>query len=106
MVAGVPPFQANDYASLLRMIVQDEPQTLKQRGAADHALSYIVSRALSKDPMARYASVIQMGMAVMAHNGAVLVRVGQQRLSKRGQKFRRLLGLKRCNMNQINDQKN
>jgi hypothetical protein len=34
---------------------------------------------------------------VMAHNGAVLVRVGQQRLSKRGQKFRRLLGLKRYN---------
>jgi len=51
-------------------------------------------------------AVIQMGMIVMAHNGAVLVRVGQQRLSKRGQKFRRLLGLKRCNMNQINDQKN
>ena len=51
-------------------------------------------------------AVIQMGMTVMAHNGAVLVRVGQQRLSKRGQKFRRLLGLKRYNMNQINDQKN
>ena len=51
-------------------------------------------------------AVIQMGMLVMAHHGAVLVRVGQQRLSKRGQKFRRLLGLKRYNMNQINDQKN
>jgi hypothetical protein len=51
-------------------------------------------------------AVIQMGMIVMAHNGAVLVRVGQQRLSKRGQKFRRLLGLKRHNINQINDQKN
>ena len=50
-------------------------------------------------------AVIQMGMAVMAHNGAVLVCVGQQHLSKRGQKFRRLLGLKRYNMNQINDQK-
>jgi len=36
----------------------------------------------------------------------VLVRVGQQRLSKRGQKFRRLLGLKRYNISQINDQKN
>lgn len=43
-------------------------------------------------------AVIQMGMTVMAHNGAVLVRVGQQRLSKRGQKFRRLLGLKRHNI--------
>jgi len=39
-------------------------------------------------------AVIQMGMIVMAHNGAVLVRIQQQRLSKRGQKFRRLLGLK------------
>jgi hypothetical protein len=51
-------------------------------------------------------AVIQMGMTVMAHNGAVLVRVGQQRLSKRGQKFRRWLGLKRHNINQINGQKN
>ena len=47
-------------------------------------------------------AVIQMGMIVMAHNGAVLVRVGQQRLSKRGQKFRRLLGLKRHKVSQIN----
>ena len=51
-------------------------------------------------------AVIQMGMTVMAHNGAVLVRVGQQRLSKRGQKFRRLLRLKRHNIHQINDQQN
>ena len=51
-------------------------------------------------------AVIPMGMIVIAHNGAVLVRVGQQRLSKRGQKFRRLLGLKRYNTNQINGQKN
>jgi hypothetical protein len=51
-------------------------------------------------------AVIQMGMTVMAHNGAVLVRVAQQRLSKRGQKFRRWLGLKRHNINQINDHKN
>jgi hypothetical protein len=48
-------------------------------------------------------AVVQMGMIVMAHNGAVLVRIRQQRLSKRGQKFRRLLGLRRCNINQINE---
>lgn len=48
-------------------------------------------------------AVLQMGMIVMAHNGAVLMRIGQQRLSKRGQKFRRLLGLKRYNINKIND---
>jgi hypothetical protein len=46
-------------------------------------------------------AVIQMGMIVMAHNGAVLVRVSQQCLSKRGQKFRRLLGLRYRNVNQI-----
>lgn len=51
-------------------------------------------------------AVIQMGMTVMAHNGAVLVRVSQQRLSKRGQKFRRWLGLKHHNINQINGHKN
>jgi len=51
-------------------------------------------------------AVIQMGMTVMAHNGAVLVRVSQQRLSKRGQKFRRWLGLKRHNIKQINGHKN
>jgi hypothetical protein len=50
-------------------------------------------------------AVIQMGMTVMAHNGAVLVRVGQQRLSKRAQKFRRLLGLRCRNVNQISDPK-
>jgi len=44
-------------------------------------------------------AVVQMGMIVMAHNGAVLVRIRQQHLSKRGQKFRRLLGLRRRNVN-------
>src|SRR5712692_6651835 len=37
-------------------------------------------------------AVVQQGMTVMAHNGATLVRIRQQRLSKRAQKFRRLLG--------------
>jgi hypothetical protein len=47
-------------------------------------------------------AVSQMGMTVMAHNGAVLVRIRQQRVSKRGQKFRRLLGLNRYKFNEIN----
>jgi hypothetical protein len=34
------------------------------------------------------------------------VRIRQGRLSKRGQKFRRLLGLRRRNINQINGSKN
>jgi len=77
-----------------RPVVEGHIATLMTRGA-----DQVRYRGLE-------GAVIQMGMAVMAHNGAVLVRVGQQRLSKRGQKFRRLLGLKRYNMNQINDQKN
>jgi hypothetical protein len=48
-------------------------------------------------------AVVQRGMTVMASNGAALVRIRQQRLSKRAQKFRRLLGLRCRNVNQIND---
>jgi len=51
-------------------------------------------------------AVIQQGMTVMAHNGAVLVRIRHKRLSKRAQKFRRLLGLKSPKVNEINHQKN
>lgn len=51
-------------------------------------------------------AVRQMGMTVMAYNGAVLVRIRQQRLSKRGQKFRRLLGLRKPKIKQINASEN
>ena len=47
-------------------------------------------------------AVVQLGMTVMAHNAAALVRIRQQRLAKRAQKFRRLLGLRYHNVNQIN----
>jgi hypothetical protein len=47
-------------------------------------------------------AVIQLGMTVMAHNAAAWVRIRQQRLSKRAQKFRRWLGLRCRNVNQIN----
>ena len=50
-------------------------------------------------------AVVQLGMTVMAHNGAAMVRIRQQRLSKRAQKFRRLLGLRRRNIHQINGPK-
>jgi len=51
-------------------------------------------------------AVLQQGMTVMAHNGATLVRIRQQQLSKRAQKFRRLLGLRRRKINEINNPKN
>ena len=46
-------------------------------------------------------AVVQQGMTVMAHNGATLVRIRQQQLSKRAQKFRRLLGLRHRKTNTI-----
>ena len=51
-------------------------------------------------------AVRQQGMTVMAHNGATLVRIRQQQLSKRAQKFRRLLGLRRRKTKEINNPKN
>lgn len=74
-----------------RPVVESHIATLMSRGAA-----HVRYKGLE-------GAVVQMGMTVMAHNGAVLVRIRQQRLSKRGQKFRRLLGLKRYNSTKIND---
>jgi hypothetical protein len=51
-------------------------------------------------------AVLQQGMTVMAHNGAVMGRIRQQQLSKRARKFRRLLGLKPPKDNKINRSKN
>jgi hypothetical protein len=73
-----------------RPVVESHIATLMARGAG-----HVRYKGLD-------GAVIQMGMTVMAHNGAVLVRIRQQRLSKRGQKFRRLLGLNRYKFNEIN----
>jgi hypothetical protein len=51
-------------------------------------------------------AVLQQGMTVLGHNGAVIVRIRRQQVSKHAQKFRRLLGLKSINVNEINDLKN
>ena len=51
-------------------------------------------------------AIVQQGMSVMAYNGAVIERIRHKQLSKRAQKFRRLLGLKTPKGNKINCQKN
>jgi hypothetical protein len=51
-------------------------------------------------------AVVQQGMTVLAHNGAVMVRIRRQQVSKRAQKFRRLLGLKPPKVHEINHPKN
>jgi hypothetical protein len=50
-------------------------------------------------------AVVQQGMTVMSHNGAVMVRIRQQKTTKRAQKFRRLLGLKSPKRSKINQEK-
>ena len=51
-------------------------------------------------------AVVQLEMTVIAHNGAAMVRIRRRQLSKRARKFRRLLGLRHRNINQINNSKN
>lgn len=51
-------------------------------------------------------ALIQLTMAVMAYNGATLVRIQQQRLSRRAQRFRRLFRLKPPNSLQNNSREN
>jgi hypothetical protein len=77
-----------------RPVVESHIATLLARGAG---------QVRYKGP---HGAAIQLGMTVMAHNGASMVRIRQQRLSKRAQKFRRLLGLRHRNINQINSSKN
>jgi hypothetical protein len=47
-------------------------------------------------------AIVQMGMAIMAHNVATLVRLHEYRLSKRARTFRRRLRLRCRNVNQLN----
>jgi len=47
-------------------------------------------------------AVVQQGMTVMRYHGAVLVRIRQRQMTKRAQKFRRLLGLKYPKVSKIN----
>ena len=51
-------------------------------------------------------AILQLGMTVMAHNAATVVRIEQHRLSKRAQKLRRLLCLRSRNSHQYNGSKN
>jgi hypothetical protein len=51
-------------------------------------------------------AIVQMGMTVMAHNAATVVRIHHNRLSKRAQKLRQLLRLKRHNTSEFNAAKN
>jgi hypothetical protein len=51
-------------------------------------------------------AVLPQGMPVLAHNGAVVVRIRRQQLSQRAQEFRRWLGVKPPKVSEINHPKN
>ena len=51
-------------------------------------------------------AIIQLGMTILASNAATLVRIGQNRLTKRAQTFRQLFGLTPPNPKTCNALKN
>jgi hypothetical protein len=77
-----------------RPVVESHIASLLSRGA-----SHVRYKGLE-------GAVLQQSMTVLAHNGAVMVRIRRKQVSKRAQKFRRLLGLKSPKVNGINHQKN
>jgi serine/threonine protein kinase len=63
-VVGATPFESKNYNALLRMIVETEPISLREQRAADGELSAIVSKGMSKEASARWASMGHMGKAL------------------------------------------
>ncbi len=60
-IAGRRPFEADNYNSLMRSIIEDEPPTLEQLGVTDAALSQIIWRGLRKSPEDRWSSMREFG---------------------------------------------
>jgi hypothetical protein len=73
-----------------RPVVESHIATLLSRGAGH--LRY----------RGDHGAQVQLGMTVMAHNGAALVRVGQQQLSERSKSLRQKLRLRNPKGNKIN----
>jgi hypothetical protein len=73
-----------------RPVVESHIATLLSRGAGH--LRY----------RGDHGAQVQLGMTVMAHNGAALVRVGQQQLSERSKTLRQKLRLKNPKIKKIN----
>jgi hypothetical protein len=81
-------------AGYSRPVVESIIASLLGRGAA--RLTYKGQRG----------AIVQVGMAVLAHNAATVQRIHQDRLSNRAHKFRRLLRLKHHKTNEFKVSKN
>jgi hypothetical protein len=112
-----PPPRAEEVLDLLNEADFNRPRTPPQvhlGGARGD------SRPVVESPIARWLSrgagqlcyqgiegaIMQQGMTVRSHQGAVLVRMRQRNMTKRAQKFRRLRGLRSTKINEINHAKN
>lgn len=61
LVNGKRPFDGENYNALMRSIIEQEPKTLLELGAADDELSFIVSRGMQKQPLDRWSSMLELG---------------------------------------------
>jgi len=78
-----------------------------RRPVVESIIASLLSRGAARiTDKGHRGAIVQVGMAVMAHNAATVRRIHQDRLSQRAQKFRRLLRLKRHNANEFNVSKN
>ncbi|HET7539745.1 MAG TPA: protein kinase [Polyangiaceae bacterium] len=63
-LSGTAPFTGNNYNSLMRAIVENEPTPLVELWAADPTLWAIVQRGLAKDVAQRYQTMEELGRAL------------------------------------------
>ena len=65
-ITGKSPFVAANYNALLRVIVEDEPNSIVAHAAGDEALWQIIKHGLEKDRTARYQSMTELGQTLAA----------------------------------------
>jgi eukaryotic-like serine/threonine-protein kinase len=80
MIAGRPPFIAEDMRAMLRQIVHKAPPTLRSLGSgAPVELDDVIRRALEKSPAARWPSMDAFWSAFAERSAAVIGRRGTPR---------------------------
>jgi hypothetical protein len=66
-------------------------------------IASLLGRGAARIPYkCHHGAIVHMGMTVMAHNAATLVRIHEYRLSKRARTFRRRLRLRCRKVSQFN----
>ena len=61
MVAGLRPFDGDNYHALIRAIIEDEPTPITDLSAGDEELWTILAKGLAKDRNERWQSMRDMG---------------------------------------------